>query len=219
MTFNVDEFSNHHNSKIIFSSSREVYLEVQDRVLLKEEDYGIIDLLDKRSSYPESKRASETILNSYYLQFKIPYISLRIAHCYGPGMKISQDGRVMQDFIGNAVKGEDIVLKSDGKALRAFCYISDIIRAILKLSLNAEIGRAYNLSNENEEISVGDLAERIAAIEGGIRVVKDNSNSDSAMYCSYKRVGLDCSEAYKYGWQPIVTLNEGLKKTIESFKL
>lgn len=217
-TFNVAEFARKHNSKIIFSSSREVYGKVNDKLSLKEDDYGSIDLLEKRSCYPESKRASEVILNSYLVQYNVSYIIFRIAHCYGPGMKISQDGRVMQDFIGNAIAGSNILMKSDGKAMRAFCYISDVIRCILILSVKGNIGQAYNVSNETEEVSIVELANRIAVIEGSISIIKDDSVTDSSTYCSYERVGLDCSKVYSYGWQPLIDLETGLKRTINSYK-
>lgn len=217
-TFNVAELARQYNSKIIFSSSREIYGLTNDKDLLKEDDYGVIDLQEKRSCYPESKRASEVILNSYYLQYKVPYVTLRIAHCYGPGMKINQDGRVMQDFIGDAVNGKDIIMKSDGKALRAFCYISDVIDCILKISVEGEIGKAYNISNEFEEVSVGKLANLIAEIKGDIKVIHNMSGSETSLYCSYKRVGLDCTKVSKYGWKPSVDLKNGLNRTIKSFK-
>lgn len=216
-TFNIAEFARKNNSKIIFSSSREIYGDIQNKSLLKEDDYGVIDLLEKRSCYPESKRASEVILNSYYLQYSVPYITLRIAHCYGPEMKINQDGRVMQDFIGNAINGNDIIMKSDGKALRAFCYISDVVNCILKISVEGEIGNAYNVSNELDEISVGELANLIAEIKGDIRVIHDESVSDSSMYCSYRRIGLDCTKVSKHGWTPSIGLKNGLDRTIKSF--
>ena len=217
-TMNVAELARTNGSKIIFSSSREVYGQTEGLALLKEEDFGKVELLDARSCYPESKRAAEAILNSYRLQYNVPFVIARIAHCYGPEMKIGNDGRVMQDFISNAVNNEDIIIKSDGQALRAFCYITDVISCLLILSINGVIGEAYNISNEDEEITIAELANKIASITGNINVQLKGSDSDSSLYCSYKRVGLNCSKAKRLGWNPRIGLESGLTKTIMSFK-
>ena len=94
----------------LFLSTREIYGK-SIKNLLTEQDYGGFDILSPRACYPESKRMAETLLESYSVQYEIPYTVARIAHSYGPGMEINNDGRIMSDLISNVVNHEDIMLK------------------------------------------------------------------------------------------------------------
>ncbi len=218
-TFNVMEFAkNKRCKKIVFASTREVYGETKYDTL-HEDSFGKIDPLDNRSCYPESKRAAETIMKSYFLQYGINCVIARIAHCYGPGMKIDNDGRVMSDFIHNAVYNEDITLHSDGSAIRAFCYLSDAIQGLLILLLYGKNGDAYNLANENEPLPIRDVAHIITDLfpERNIHV-RFQKSEDNSGYCAYKRVGLSLEKINKLGYLPKISLREGLKRTILSFE-
>ncbi|MBD5203672.1 MAG: NAD-dependent epimerase/dehydratase family protein [Bacteroidales bacterium] len=204
-----------HDSKLIFASTREVYgANLTDQVLT-ETSFGSLDPLDPRSCYPESKRAAESIIEAYHIQHALRYTIMRIAHVYGPGMKLSGDGRVMSDFLANAMHKEPIRLNSDGSALRSFCYITDCIRAILMAALTPEDAGIYNLSNETEEISVGDLALTIGRLAGGIEVsMKPSDPASAGLYCAYKRKPLDCSRLLSLGWKPEVLLSAGIDRTL-----
>ena len=116
--------------KVIFASTREVYGKNEIDNLLSEDSFGYINCLDNRSCYPESKRAAESLCKSYYLQYGINFNTVRIAHAYGPGMKLDNDGRVMADFIKCIVDNQNIVLKSTGESLRAFCYVNALVSGI-----------------------------------------------------------------------------------------
>ena len=100
----------------------------------KESDYGYIDVLNVRSCYAESKRMGENLCVAYHQQYNVPTKIVRIFHTFGPSMTMN-DGRVFGDFCKNIVKGEDIVMNSDGSAVRLFCYVSDAIVAYLKVLL------------------------------------------------------------------------------------
>lgn len=115
--------------------------------------------MDSRSCYPESKRAAETLCKSYYLQYGVDFNTVRIAHTYGPGMKLENDGRVMADLLACTIQGRNIILKSKGEALRAFCYINDTIRGLFLVMQKGDPAEAYNLANETEEINIRQLAE------------------------------------------------------------
>ena len=141
----------------------------------------------------------------------------RIAHTYGPGMQIENDGRIMADLIGNAVRGEDIVLKSKGEALRAFCYLSDAISGILTIMMSGEPGEAYNLSNETEEISILQLAELMVKLSEGKSQLKFDIPPTNTGYCNYQRVALDSRKINVIGFRPQVPLKEGIRRTIQSF--
>lgn len=204
--------------KVIFTSTREIYGNVSESISrIKETDMGMINPLEPRSCYPESKRMAETILQSYYKQYNIPFITARIAHVYGPGMRLNNDGRVMADLLKYAMLNEDIILRSDGSALRSFCYISDAIEAVFSLLLKANVGEAYNISNEYEEISILELANLILKLSGSNNKVVFDIENDNQAYCSYKRVGLDTSKIEKLDWKPTTAITEGIKRTLSYF--
>ena len=218
-TVNILELARKSNTlNVVYPSTREVYGEVKDVDFVKETDMGTFHPLDARSCYPESKRMAETILKSYMVQFGVPFTVLRIAHSYGPGMIIGNDGRVMSDFITNAVSSEDIVMKSDGLAERAFCYVSDAVAAIFLVMLKGEKGEAYNLANETEPMAIRDVAKMISDLfpERNIKVVYQE-NTDTSSYCNYARKGLNTEKLESLGWKPVVKLKDGLKSTVLSF--
>ncbi len=205
-------------TNIIYPSTREIYGKVEGVEFIKETDMGVFDPLDSRSCYPESKRIAETILKSYNVQFGVPFTVLRIAHSFGPGMIIESDGRVMADFISDAVNSRNIVLKSEGLAERAFCYVTDAVAAIFTAMLKGECGEAYNLANETEPTAIRDVAQMLSDLfpERNIKVVFEISG-DSSGYCNYTRVGLDTSKLEALGWKPQVKLIDGLRNTVVSF--
>jgi len=219
-TFNVMEFARDKEpAKVVFASTREVYGETSYTLLSEEDSFGKINPLDNRSCYPESKRAAETILKSYFNQYGIKSVIVRIAHSYGPGMKIDNDGRVMSDFVYNAVHHQDITLLSDGSAVRSFCYISDAVLGLVQLTLYGQPGEAYNLANESEPMPIREVAQLIADLfpEWGIKVSYCQSN-DRSGYCVYSRVALDMRKMEHLGFVPSVSLREGLRRTIISFE-
>ena len=218
-TFNVLELAKEkHTKKVIFASTREVYGKNEKEDSLTESSFGTIDPMENRSCYPESKRAAETIFKSYFLQYGVNFNALRIAHSYGPGMNLNNDGRVMADLMGNVVDGKNIELKSTGEALRAFCYITDAVTGIFYAALKGEPGEAYNLANETEEISIRDLAQMLVSLrrDKDLKVVFNIPETNTG-YCNYKRVGLNTQKLESLGWKPKVSLKEGCLKTINSF--
>ena len=218
-TVNILELAKTKNiGNVVYPSTREIYGKVDDVDFVKETDMGVFDPLEARSCYPESKRMAETILKSYLVQYGVPFTVLRIAHSYGPGMIIGNDGRVMADFITNAVNSDDIIMKSDGLAERAFCYVTDAVAAIFLVMLKGENGEAYNLANETEPMAIRDVAQMISDLfpERNIKVVYEVS-TDTSGYCNYKRKGLNTEKLEALGWKPVVKLKDGLKSTVLSF--
>lgn len=218
-TFNVMEFARDKEpQKVIFASTREVYGETSFKIL-SEDSFGKVDPLDNRSCYPESKRAAETIIKGYFTQYGIKSVIARIAHCYGPGMKTDNDGRVMSDFMYSAIYNQDITLLSDGSAVRSFCYINDAILGLFQLTLFGKKGEAYNLANETEPIPIREIARIVADAfpEKGISV-RYRHDVDQSGYCAYQRVALDTRKIEDIGFKPSVTLKEGIKRTILSFE-
>lgn len=217
-TFNIAELARQKTGcKIIYASTREVYGQNDTEKALSEKSFGNLDPLAARSCYPESKRAAEAILEAYRNQYGVKYATARIAHCYGPGMNLTNDGRVMSDFLQQALSGNDIIIHTDGSALRAFCYITDVISGLFAIATDDSDTTAFNLSNETEEISILDLAYIIAGKTPGIHVKVMKKTIDPDRYCSYKRIPLDCSALTALGWHPEISLKDGIHRTFNSF--
>lgn len=219
-TFNVMELAQKNNArKVLFTSTREVYGKTENISFITEADFGTIDPLDVRSCYPESKRMAETILKSYQTQFGINFNTIRIAHSYGPCMKLENDGRIMADLISNVVCNQDIVLKSKGDAIRAFCYITDAVKAMLLVLLDGENGEAYNIANETEPTTIKNLAELLLKLfpEKNLKIEYVIPETNKG-YTNYERIRLDTKKIEQLGWNPVVSLTEGLIKTVKSFE-
>ena len=202
--------------KVMFASTREVYGKNESSELMDEKDFGTLDPLDDRSCYPESKRAAETLLRSYYLQYHINYNILRIAHSYGPTMNLENDGRVMADLMADIVSGKDIVLKSKGDAVRAFLYITDAVIGMFTVLFKGAEAEVYNLSNETEPISIKTLAETLVSLNPSVKVVYQIPDESMKGYCTYRRTALDTTAIEHLGWHPRVSLAEGLQRTFNA---
>lgn len=203
-------------AKVIFASTREVYGANEHADKLDECSYGVLDPLDARSCYPESKRAAETLLKSYYLQYGVEFNTIRIAHAYGPTMTLENDGRVMADLMGDVVAGRDIVLKSSGEAIRAFLYITDAVLGMFTVLFKGKAGEAYNLANETEPISIRDLAQRLASSRNDKTIQVVINEGDQKGYCTYRRTALDTTAIELLGWKPQTSLKEGIIRTFHA---
>lgn len=216
-TLNVLELARKNDAEILFTSTREIYGKMDEKTeKIKETDMGILDHAELRSCYPESKRLAENLIISYAYQYGIKYKIVRIAHSYGPGMIIDNDGRIMSDLISNLVHKENIVLKSTGEAKRAFCYISDTISALLMITVSDNPNEIYNISNETEEISIKDLAFMMKDMYENIDVVFNIEENKNA-YVKFGRIPLDTTKLENLGWRPKVSLKTGITNTVEYF--
>jgi len=203
-------------AKVVFASTREVYGANEHADRLDECSYGVLDPLDARSCYPESKRAAESLLKSYYLQYGVNFNTIRIAHSYGPTMQLENDGRVMADLMGDVVAGRDIVLKSSGEAIRAFLYITDAVLGMFTVLFKGKAGEAYNLANETEPISIRDLAQRLASSRNDKTIQVVINEGDQKGYCTYRRTALDTTAIELLGWKPQTSLKEGIIRTFHA---
>lgn len=214
-TKNVLEFACAANCKnITFASTREIYGKVEGKTFINEDDMGTIDPLQHRACYPESKRLAEALFMAYYHQHGINFNTIRIAHSYGPGMQITSDGRVMADLLNDVVNGRDIVLKSNGEAERAFCYVTDAVSGIFRVMLEGEPSLAYNLANEKEPILIRELARLIQALSGNRKGVRFDLDHSQRGYTDYVRTSLDTKRIESIGWDIKVSLEDGIKRTL-----
>ncbi|MDG3142204.1 NAD-dependent epimerase/dehydratase family protein [Streptococcus suis] len=219
-TMNLLEFAKEKSlSNFLFLSTREIYGKaIKDDI--DEEAYGAFDILESRACYPESKRMAETMLQAYYDQYRIPFTIARLAHSYGPGMELANDGRIMSDLLHNVVSKEDIVLKSDGSAERAFCYLSDAVTGLFTILLKGEIGQAYNVANEDEPIKIRDLAQLLIETfpERQLNLIFNIPKEMGKGYSKMGRTQLDTRKLEQLGWTKKMSLQEGVQKTVESFE-
>ena len=207
-TYNLLELARQkHSQGFLFFSSGDVYGKVPDSTEeVKENDYGYLDPMDVRSCYGESKRMGETMCRAWSHQYGVPAKSVRIYHTYGPTLDIENDQRMFAEFVGNIVRSEDIVMKSDGSAVRAFCYIADATDAFFRILKYGEPGTAYNMCNSNCRVSVAELAQTLVSLfpEKGLRVrhVKREGNS-TYMESPVKSVTrISVSRLESLGWKP-----------------
>jgi UDP-glucuronate decarboxylase len=202
----------------LYFSSSEVYGQVPtNSPPIKERDYGYIDILNVRSCYAESKRAAETLGISYWKQYGVPCKIVRPFHTYGPGMPLD-DGRVFADFVADVVNHRDIKIKSDGSAIRSFCYLSDAVRGFFKVLLNGQPGIAYNVGNPEGTLSILELAELLVGMSSGICVEHIGSHAESNYLQSpIARNIPDIELLSSLGWVPRYLPKEGFSRTIRSF--
>lgn len=210
-------------SGFVLMSSSEVYgsVEPSERIItggITEGDYGAIDCLSTRSCYSEGKRAAETLCACYMQQFGIACTIPRFAHIYGPGMSLS-DGRVQADFAANVVRGEDILMKSDGSSQRAYTYVSDAVCGMFYALLKGD-ELAYNIADSDNVISIRQLAEAFIASrpEKGLRLVINIDTDAAGRYNPAKYIGLNNSKVKALGWAPKVSIAEGTLRMISSME-
>jgi UDP-glucuronate decarboxylase len=202
--------------RMLFVSSSEVYGSSGSSAALAENDFSGLDPMVVRACYAESKRAAETMCTAYCHQYGVHAVVVRPFHTYGPGLR-PDDGRVFADVISDAAAGRDIVLHGDGRARRAYCYLSDAVRGFLDLMTRGTPGEAYNLGNPRETASTLELANVAASLcpEQNL-AVRFASRPASEAYIASTAVDIvpDVSKLESLGWRAVVGLREGLMRTL-----
>ncbi len=206
--------------RFLFLSSGEVYGTPTDPArLVAEQDYGYLDPMSVRSCYAESKRVGETMCAAWAHQHDLHTSVVRPFHTYGPGMALD-DGRVFADFVADVVAGHDVVVKSDGLAKRAFCYIADATVAFLTVLLSGARAEAYNVGNPEAEISIRDLAVLVAGLFPERRLGTRFETPLATNAYLQSPIPRSCPDIHKImglGWRPVVGAGEGFRRTVLSF--
>lgn len=199
-------------AKVFQASTSEVYGD--PTVHPQTEDYrGNVNPLGPRACYDEGKRAAETLFFDYHRQHKTRIKVVRIFNTYGPRMH-PNDGRVVSNFIVQALRGEPITLYGDGSQTRAFCFVTDLVEGFIRLmATDDDVTGPVNMGNPHE-IPVRELAERIIRLTGSDSTIEYRPlpQDDPTQRCP------DITLARKLlGWEPTVALDEGLQRTIAYF--
>ncbi|WP_297904340.1 NAD-dependent epimerase/dehydratase family protein [uncultured Parabacteroides sp.] len=212
---NLLELAKEKKARLLYISSGEVYGE-GGGVDFVEGYSGYVDCLNPRACYPSSKRASETLCVSYKEQYGVDVVIARPGHIYG--MDTDRDDRAFAQFLRNAKKNANVVMKSEGCQVRSYCYVEDCASALLYILLRGINGKAYNIANSDSVLSIKELAELIAQA-AGVKVMYDiPSNSESKGYSKVQRAVLDSSLLESLGWKPQVSLEEGLRRVLGIYK-
>lgn len=211
--YNMLELAKEKGARILLASTSEVYGDPKEHPQ-KETYWGNVNPIGPRSCYDESKRFAEALAMSYLKEHNIDVRLARIFNTYGPRMR-ENDGRVIPNFITQALQNKPITVYGDGSQTRSFCYVSDLVEGLKKLMFKESVsGEAINLGNP-EERTVLETAKTVKQIIGSSsEIIFKKLPEDDPL-----RRNPDISKAKKMlSWEPKVSFGEGIKKTIESFK-
>ena len=191
---------------MVFISTMEVY-GAPSAESVTESDYGYLDPLSVRSSYPEAKRMAENMCAAYAKEYGVPVKIARLTQTFGEGVRYD-DGRVFAEFARCIIEGRDIVLKTEGTTARCYCYLGDAVEAIRTILGKGENAMAYTVANEETFCTVKEMAEMLvkAYPKSGAKVVFDFSNAASRGFAPPFRMKLDCSRLRALGWSAKVGL-------------
>lgn len=199
-------------ARILFASTSEVY---GDPIVhpQKEDYWGNVNTIGIRSCYDEGKRVAETLMMDYHRQNKVDIKIVRIFNTYGPRM-LANDGRVVSNFIIQALKGEEITVYGQGSQTRSFCFVDDLVEGMIRMMDSESFTGPVNLGNP-EEYTILEFAQKIIAM------------TSSKSTISYKPLPSDDPRqrqpditlaVQKLGWKPLVSVTDGLQRTIDYFE-
>ena len=197
-------------AKILFASTSEIYGNPQEHPQ-KESYHGFVNPIGIRSCYDEGKRIAETLCFDYQRMHGIDIRVVRIFNTYGPRM-MENDGRVVSNFIVQALKNKNITVYGNGSHTRSFCYVDDLINGMIKV-MEGDFSGPVNLGNENE-ITIKELALKIKdKINNHLKIIYKEIPKDDP---TRRKPSLELVKE-KYNWYPEVEIDQGLEKTIKFF--
>jgi len=209
---NMLELAKATKARVLQASTSEVYGDPE--IHPQPETYrGSVNPIGPRACYDEGKRCAETLFFDYHREHQLPIKVARIFNTYGPNMSWD-DGRVVSNFITQALRGEQLTVYGDGSQSRSFCYVSDLVEGLCKMMETDDFTGPVNLGNPQED-TVLSLAEKIISLTGSrSRIIsKPLPQDDPKQRCPDITLAQE-----KLGWRPIVGLDAGLEKTIAYFK-
>lgn len=218
-TYNLLEFGLAKNiERFVFTSSVEVYGKALNAEDIFDEKYcGYIDCNTTRAGYPESKRAGEALCQAYISQHNMDIVTARLSRLYGATMRLD-DSKAMSEFIMNGVRGEDIVLKSQGVPRFSYCCAPDAVRGMLYCLLKGKCGEAYNVADSSEILSLREIAEYISGLSGRKVVFEIPSETQAKGFSKSVNGIMTNAKLRELGWTPKDDTRSAVKKTIEILK-
>jgi len=209
----LDFFVKSNSNTFVFSSTSEVYGDPLEHPQ-KESYFGHVNPVGLRSCYDEGKRFAEALMMAYFRKYKKDIRIARIFNTYGPFMK-KDDGRVVSNFVNQAINGQPLTVYGNGSQTRSLCYVSDMVEGLYSLATTQDLsGEIINIGNPNEKtiLEIADIIKKLTESKSEI-VFETIGQDDPKKRCP------DINKAKKLlNWEPKVGLEEGLKKTIEYFK-
>ena len=210
-TINMLGLSKRTRSRFLLASTSEVYGDPLQHPQV-ETYWGNVNPIGPRSCYDEGKRVAETLTISYRDQSNVDTRIIRIFNTYGPRM-LFNDGRVVSNFIVQALKNEDITVYGEGSQTRSFCFVDDLVRGIMATMNKDDFHGPVNLGNPNE-MTIGELAEKIISLTGSkSKIVSRPLPKDDP---TRRKPDITLAKE-KLGWVPTIDLDDGLKRTIKDF--
>ena len=179
-----------------------------------EKDYGFIEILTPRGSYPESKRMVENLCISYGSEYGVPVKIARLTQTFGAGVTKS-DNRVFAQFAKSVIDKKNIVLHTQGRTKRCYCYTTDAITAIYTILTKGENNTAYNVANKNTYISIYDMAKSLENENTKVVIEADNENHG---YNPEMQICLDTQKLENLGWSAKTPLDEMFRRLICSME-
>ena len=211
-TLNMLEMARSNDARILLTSTSEVYGE--PLVHPQTEEYrGNVEPNGIRSCYDEGKRMAESLFFDYHRTYGTDIRVVRIFNTYGPGM-LPDDGRVVSNFIVQALQGKDLTIYGDGSQTRSLCYVDDTVEALIRMMETTDISGPVNIGNDHE-LCVREIAEHITRLTGSSSgIIRCQLPEDDPT-----RRRPDITKARNLlKWEPSVTIDEGLMKTIDYFR-
>ncbi|MEI6288637.1 MAG: NAD-dependent epimerase/dehydratase family protein, partial [bacterium] len=199
-----------YKAKFLYASGPAVYGEPGNNELLKEDYVGKVDHLNERACHAEAQRFGEALVNNYRLKYDLDTKIVRIFNCYGPNMKL-EDGRMIPEFIKNALKGVDLTIYGNKDSFSSYFFIEDLIKGIDKMMESGEKG-PINLASEWKN-NFSEVAEKIIKLTGSKSKIV-YSQADNIIAVPQDLADITLAKE-NLGWFPVILLEEGIQKTID----
>lgn len=199
---------------VLYPSSVEIYGNARGKDVFTEDYTGQLNLQNARSCYPESKRLSESLCFSYMSEHGVNVKIARLSRVFGPTMLVS-DTKASSQFILKALAGENIVLKSLGEQFFSYTYVADVVKAMLCILLQGEVGGVYNISDKNCDVKLKDFAGACARWAGKEVVFDLPSEMEKKGYSVAMHAVLDNTRLMSIGYQPLYSFEKAIRRTLD----
>ena len=213
-TKNMLELAKSNNSTFVYISSMEEYgVPYINGEIMTEDKVGVVDHLNTRACYPESKRMCECMCVAYNSEHDLDTRIVRLAQTFGAGMPLT-DNRVSMQFAKSVIENKNIVLHTEGKSISNFCYLTDALVAILTIIVRGQKGEVYNVCNDDETRSIYDIAKLVASEVANGKIDVEINISENKGYAPDNTMRLSSKKLNGLGWIPKVSMVDGYKRIV-----